>query len=189
MAESHGTAKAAAPATGAHTEADGHGKGVFPPFQKDTFASQLVSFAIAFVLLYVVVSKLALPRVGGLISARQGLIDSDLAEAQKLKDESDAALKAYESELAAARSRAQAIGNETREKLAAQSEAERKALEQRLSEKLEAAEASIAKTRQVAMGNVRGIASEAAAAIVQQLSGTAPDGRSVELAVDASLKG
>ncbi|WP_253712112.1 F0F1 ATP synthase subunit B' [Bradyrhizobium sp. WD16] len=194
MAESHGTAnhgtaKAAAPATGAHTEAEGHGKGGFPPFQKETFASQLVSFAIAFVLLYVIVSKFALPRVGGLISARQGLIDSDLAEAQKLKDESDAALKAYESELAAARSRAQAIGNETREKLAAQSDAERKALEQRLAEKLEAAEASIAKTRQVAMGNVRGIASEAAAAIVQRLSGTVPDGNSVAAAVDASLKG
>lgn len=193
MAESHGTANhgtaKAAAATGAHTEAEGHGKGGFPPFQSETFASQLVSFAFAFVLLYVIVSKLALPRVGGLISARQGLIDNDLAEAQKLKDESDAALKAYESELAAARSRAQAIGNETREKLAAQSEAERKSLEQRLSEKLEAAEASIAKTRQLAMGNVRAIAAEAASAIVQQLTGAAPDGKSVEAAVDASLKG
>jgi F-type H+-transporting ATPase subunit b len=184
VAESHGTAKA-----GAHTEADGHGKGGFPPFQKETFASQLVSFAIAFIVLYVLVSKLMLPRVGGVIAQRQAVIDGDLAEAQKLRDESDAALKAYETELAAARSRAQAIGNETRERLAAQSEAERKALEQRLASQLEAAEASIATTRQSAMGNVRAIATDAAAAIVQRLTGAAPDGKAVETAVDASLKG
>jgi F-type H+-transporting ATPase subunit b len=185
VAESHG----AKLATSAHTEAEGHGKGGFPPFQKETFASQLVSFAIAFALLYVIVSKIALPRVGALIASRQGMIDNDLAEAQKLKDESDAALKAYEAELASARSRAQAIGNETREKLNAQSEIERKALEQRLGTKLADAEKSIATTRQTAMGNVRGIASDTAAAIVQRLTGTLPDSKAVDAAVDASLKG
>ena len=113
MAESHGDAKG----TTAHTEADGGHKAPFPPFQKDTFASQLVSLLVAFVALYLIVSRIALPRVGGVIDARQNAIEGDLAEAQKLKDESDAALKAYESELAAARSRAQAIGTETREKL------------------------------------------------------------------------
>lgn len=189
MAESHGTAKAGNAATTAHTGAEGHSKGGFPPFEKDTFASQLVSFFIAFILLYVIVSRFALPRVGGLLAARQGLIDNDLAEAQKLKDESNAALKAYENELAQARSRAQAIGNETRDRLNAQSDAERKALEQSLAGKLEAAEASIAATRQAAMGNVRSIAADAASAIVQRLTGALPDGKTVEGAVDASLKG
>lgn len=189
MAESHGNAPAGKAAVGAHTEVEEHGKGAFPPFQKETFASQLVSFGIAFALLYVIVSKFALPRVGGLLSARQGLTDNDIAEAQKLKDESDAALKSYESELASARSRAQTIGNETREKLNAQSDAERKALEQRLGKKLEEAESAIATTRRTAMGNVRSIATETAAAIVQRLTGTLPDGKSVESAVDTSLKG
>src|SRR6202166_5471453 len=121
MAESHGGAENAA----AHTEADG-GTGGFPPFDSSTFASQLVSLVIAFVALYLIVSKIALPRVGAVIDARQNAIEGDLAQAQKLKDESDAALKAYESELAAARSRAQGIGNENREKLNATAEAERK---------------------------------------------------------------
>jgi F-type H+-transporting ATPase subunit b len=98
-------------------------------------------------------------------------------------------LKAYETELAAARSRAQAIGNETREKLNAASEAERKKLEQRLSLKLAEAEKTIASTRQSAMSNVRGIAADAASAIVQRLTGVVPDGKSVDSAVDASLKG
>ncbi|MFL6815495.1 MAG: F0F1 ATP synthase subunit B' [Bradyrhizobium sp.] len=184
MADSHGGAKG----TTAHTEADAHGR-AFPPFQKETFASQLLSLLIAFVALYLIVSRIALPRVGSLLDARQNAIDSDLAEAQKLRDASGEALKAYESELAGARSRAQAIGNETREKLNAASEVERKRLEERLSLKLAEAEKSIASTRASAMRNVRGIAAEAAAAIVQRLTGVAPDGKSVDSAVDASLKG
>jgi F-type H+-transporting ATPase subunit b len=185
VAESHGDAKGAT----AHTAAEGGHKAPFPPFQKDTFASQLVSLAIAFVALYLIVSRIALPRVGSLLDERQNKIEGDLSDAQKLKDQSDGALKAYESELAAARSRAQAISAETREKLNAASEAERKTLEERLSVKLADAEKTIASTRETAMSNVRGIAADAAAAIVQRLTGVLPDGTSVNRAVDASLKG
>jgi F-type H+-transporting ATPase subunit b len=180
VAESHGTT--------VHTEAPAE-KHEFPPFQKDTFASQLVSLLIAFVALYLIVSRIALPRVGDVIDARQEAIDGDLADAQKLKDQSDAALKSYENELASARSRAQAIGTETREKLNAASDAERKTLEERLAVKLADAEKTIASTRATAMGNVRGIATGAAAAIVQRLAGVQPDAQSVNSAVDASLKG
>jgi F-type H+-transporting ATPase subunit b len=173
----------------AHTSADGGHKAPFPPFQKETFASQLVSLLIAFVALYLIVSRVALPKVGKTIDDRQAKIEGDLAEAQKLKDESDAALKAYEADLAAARTRAQAIGNETREKLNAASEAERKTLEDQLNGKLAAAEKQIAATRETAMSNVRGIAADAAGAIVQRLTGVLPDSKAVNSAVDASLKG
>jgi F-type H+-transporting ATPase subunit b len=175
--------------TGAHTEADGGHHGGFPPFETSTFASQLVSLVIAFVALYVIVSRFALPRVESVIDARQNAIEGDLAAAQKFKDDSDAALKAYETELASARTRAQAIGNETRDKLNAASEAERKTLEDQLAAKLAAAEKQIAQTRESAMSNVRGIAADAAGAIVQRLTGIAPDSKAVSSAVDASLKG
>jgi F-type H+-transporting ATPase subunit b len=187
MAESHGAAKG--PQAGAHTEADGGHGGAFPPFDSSTFASQLVSLLIAFVALYLIVSKIALPRVGSVLDARAKAIEDDLAKAQELKDASDAALKAYETELAEARSRAQAISTETREKLNAAAEVERKVLEDKLSQKLGEAEKTIASTREAAMRNVRGIAADAAAAIVQRLTGMLPDGKSVESAVDASLKG
>src|SRR5258705_10394181 len=162
MAESHGEAKG--PKTGAHTQADGGHGGAFPPFDSSTFASQLVSLVIAFVAPYLIVSRIALPRVGSVIDARQKAIEGDLAAAQKLKDESDAALKAYESELAAARSRPQAIGNETREKLNAAAEAERKKLEEKLSARLADAEKQIAPTRQAALRTSRRIAADPAGA-------------------------
>ena len=186
MAESHGGAEN----TTTHTEADGgEHNGGFPPFDPSTFPSQLVSLAIAFVALYIICSRIALPRVGNMIDARQNAIEGDLAAAQKLKDESEAALKAYESDLASARSKAQAIAAENREKLNAAAESERKTLEQKLVLKLADAEKSIAATRAAAMRNVRSIAADAAGAIVQRLTGTAPDGKAVEAAVDASLKG
>jgi F-type H+-transporting ATPase subunit b len=188
MAEGHGEAKGQK--AGAHTEAEGgQHSGKFPPFDSSTFASQLVSLVIAFVALYLIVSRIALPRVGAVIDARQNKIEGDLTEAQKLKDESEAALKAYESDLASARSKAQAIGAETREKLNAASEAERKTLEDRLATKLAEAEKTIAATRASAMSNVRGIAADAASAIVQRLTGVTPDGKAVASAVDVSLKG
>ena len=184
MAESHGGAGAA------HTEADGgEHDGGFPPFDSSTFASQLVSLVIAFVALYIIVSRIALPRVGGVIDARQRAIEGDLAEAQSLKDESEAALKAYERELDAARSKAQAIAAETRETMNAAADAERKSLEAKLAARLAAAEKSIAATRSSAMSNVRSVAADAASAIVQRLAGLAPDSKSVEAAVKASLKG
>src|SRR6201989_790250 len=138
MADSHGES------TSAHTEADGGHGGTFPPFESSTFASQLVSLVIAFVALYLIVSRIALPRVGAVIDARQNKIEGDLAEAQKLKDESEAALKTYESELASARAKAQAMGAETRDKLNAAAEAQRKTLEDQLSVKLADAEKTIA---------------------------------------------
>jgi F-type H+-transporting ATPase subunit b len=187
MAESHGAATGQQ--TGAHTQAEGGHSAAFPPFDSSTFPSQLVSLVVFFVALYVIVSRVALPRVGAVIDARQNKIEGDLSQAEKLKGESEAALKAYESELASARSKAQAISSANREKLNAASEAERKTLEDKLSAKLADAEKAIAATRASAMSNVRGIASDAASAIVQRLTGAAPDGKSVASAVDASLKG
>ena len=125
MAEGQGKSKAAEHGSTAHTAADGGHKAAFPPFESNTFASQLVSFAIAFGLLYLIVSRLALPRVGGVLASRQQVIDTDLNEAARLKADSDAALKAYETELANARAKAQAMAAEVRERLNAQQEAAR----------------------------------------------------------------
>jgi F-type H+-transporting ATPase subunit b len=176
-------------ATNSHTEvpAEGH-KGAFPPFDPTTFASQLVWLAITFVVLYVLMAKVALPRVGGIIESRQKRIDGDIAEAGALKAQSDAALAAYEKALSDARTSAQAIANETRDKQAAEAEARRKQLEEALNIKLAEAEKTIAATKQAAMSNVRGIAADATKAIVQQLIGKAPADTAVDAAVGQALK-
>lgn len=176
-------------ATNAHTEAPGgpH-KGPFPPFNAEHFASQLVWLAIVFVALYLLTGRVALPRVASILEARRERIAGDLAEAQRLKTESDEALAAYEKSLADARNRAQALANQRREKQNAEAEASRKALEQKLGAQLAEAEKSIAVTKAAAMENVRGIAVEAAGAIVERLVGGAPASAAVEAAVADVLK-
>jgi F-type H+-transporting ATPase subunit b len=170
----------------AHTEAPG-GHAVFPPFQRDTFPSQLFWLAISFVLLYVLMAKVALPRVGAIFAERSKRIGDDLKAAEGFKEQSDAAHAAYEKALADARSRAQGIAAETREQQAAEAEATNKRLEAELHEKLAAAEQSIASTRTAAMGNVGSIATDTASAIVQRLIGTAPAEHEVSAAVGQVL--
>jgi F-type H+-transporting ATPase subunit b len=180
----------AAPAHTAATEATpkGEHEGGFPPFNPQTFASQLVWLVIAFVLLYALMAKWALPRVTAIIENRQKRVADDLAEAARLKQQSDEAVAAYEKALADARGRAQAIANETREKQAAAAEATRKAVEAELNVKLADAEKSIAATKQAAMANVRSIAEGAARAIVERLIGSAPSNQAVAAAVADAMK-
>lgn len=176
-------------ATTTHTEVpSSHGKGTFPPFDPATFPSQLVWLVLTFAILYALMAKVALPRLGGIIDDRQNRISGDIAEAGKLKAESEAAVAAYEKALAEARARAQVIAAETRDKQAAEAETSRKALEEQLNAKLAEAEKTIASTKQKAMAEVRGIATDAAKTIVERLIGKAPADAAVASAVDSALK-
>ena len=170
------------------TEAPGGQHGAFPPFNSQTFPSQLVWLVISFVLLYALMAKWALPQVARVVEGRQKGIADDLAEADKLKRQSEEAVAAYEKALADARANAQAIANETRDKQAAAAEATRKRLEDELNRKLAESEKTIAATKQAAMANVRGIAQDTASAIVERLIGTKPGDQAVSDAVADVLK-
>jgi F-type H+-transporting ATPase subunit b len=159
--------------TTAHSEAPGESH-AFPPFESQYFPSQLLWLALTFILLYVLMARIALPRIGRILADRSKHISDDLAAAQRFKDQSEAANTAYQKSLADARARAQAIANDTREQQAAEAEATNKKLEAQLHDKLAAAEQSIAATRSAAMGNVSSIAVDTASAIVERLIGAAP---------------
>ena len=165
-----------------HTEVP-EGQGVFSPLDVGTFPSQLVWLALTFILLYVLMAKIALPRIGAILAERAKRIADDLGAAQALKERSDAAHAAYEKALADARGRAQGIANETREREAAAAEATNKRLEAALHERLAAAERSIAEKRESAMANVGTIASDTASAIVERLIGKAPAAHDVAAAI------
>ena len=175
--------------TGTSVEHPAGGHGPFPPFDKQTFPSQLLWLTLTFVALYLLMARIALPRIDSILERRRQRISGDLAEAQRLKGESDAAIAAYEKSLADARGRAQAVVNESRQRQAAEAETARKALDATLNARIAQAEGQIATTRSAAMANVRGIATEAAAAIVERLIGTAPTNRDmVAAAVADALK-
>jgi F-type H+-transporting ATPase subunit b len=171
----------------AHTEQPA-GHNAFPPFQAQHFPSQLVWLAISFVLLYMLMSKIALPRIGSILADRTKLISDDLAAAERLKLQSDAAHTAYEKSLADARARAQGIASATREQQARDAAAIQQRLETQLHERLAAAEQSIARTRSAAMGNVRSIAADTASAIVERLIGKTPAEQDIAAALADTAK-
>ena len=93
------------------------------------FASQIFWLALIFVALYLLMARVALPRIGGILAEREGNIDGDLAEAQRLKDESDAASRPTRSRSPRRAAGRRALANEAREREAAAAEAKRKELD------------------------------------------------------------
>jgi len=160
----------------------------FPPFDTSTFASQLLWFAITFAVLYVVMSRVALPQIGSIIDKRRARIDGDLKEAERLKGETDKAIAAYEAALAEARKNAHSIAEETRTSIKTDLDGKRKAVEDDLSKKVAEAEARIGKTKDEALSRVGEIAADTAAALVTQLTGEA-NAAEVQAAVNDVVKG
>lgn len=179
------------PTAGTHatTEAHGgdHGSGVFPPFDPATFPSQLLWLTITFAALYLLMSRVALPRIGGILENRKALIDADLAAADASRQKTDAAIAAYEAALAEAKAKAQGIANETRESIQADLAAKRSAVEADLTSKVTAAEARISATKTEAMTHVDEIAADTAQTVVTQLIGDIPSD-SVRAAVAKASK-
>jgi len=160
----------------------------FPPFDAATFGSQFLWFAITFAVLYVVMSRVALPQIGSIIDKRRSRIDGDLKEAERLKGETDKAIAAYETALAEARKNAHSIAEETRTSIKADLDGKRKVVEDDLSKKVAEAEIRIGKTKDEALSRVGEIAADTAAALVTQLTGEA-NAADVQAAVNDVVKG
>jgi F-type H+-transporting ATPase subunit b len=160
---------------------------VFPPFDSTTFASQLLWFAITFALLYYLMSKVALPRIAGILEDRRDRIASDLDLADRLKQESEAALAGYEKALAEARIRANAIAEGARDGAKQATAAKRAVIEANLAAKLEVAEKRIGEIKSKALADVGEIAAETTDALIKALVDTDVTGREVADAVSSIM--
>jgi len=163
--------------THAVTGADGseHVTGVFPPFDPSTFASQLLWLAITFAALYIIMSRIALPRIGSIIEDRRAVIDADLTAADASRKKTDAAIAAYEEALAAARRKSQILADESRARIKSDIDGRRKAVETDLAAKVNVAEARIQTTKREALTHVDEIAVDTVSTLVAQLTGGASE--------------
>jgi F-type H+-transporting ATPase subunit b len=163
----------------------GHSK-AFPPLNPETFAPQLIWLALTFVVLYVLLSRLVLPRIGEVLEERRDRIKRDLDSAEHLKRETETALAAYDKALTEARASASGIARDKRAALAAEVEKERAAIEAKLSAKLGDAEARITETKGKALASVSAIAADTVASIVKQLTGEDVSPDEVKRALETS---
>lgn len=166
------------------------GGGTLPQMDVSTFPSQLFWLVITFGFLFVVLSRVAVPRIGGVIEARRDRINGDLEAAEKLRKDSNEALAAYETSLTAARGRAMALAEENRKRIAGDVERLKADAEADAQKTIGAAEARIAAMRVQAEGNVRAAAADAAASIVERLIGDKISAEDAAKAVpDAKARG
>lgn len=153
----------------------GHGNAphakVFSPLDAGTFVPQLVWLALTFGLLYVLLKRFVLPRVGEVIEERRERIKRDFEKAEKLKTDTEQALANYEQALAEARAKSNAIAKDVRDKLAAEVDKERAAVDAKIALKITEAEKRIAQSKAKAMASVADIAAETASAVVSKLLG------------------
>jgi F-type H+-transporting ATPase subunit b len=145
--------------------------GGLPQLNPADFAPQLIWLAITFVVLYFILARVALPRIGEVIEERHDRVQRDLDAAERFKKDTDAALAAYERALSEARSKASTLAKDMRDKLAAETDKERTSVEEQLAAKLADAETRIAATKTKALSSVNEIAAETAGAVVSKLLG------------------
>ena len=152
------------------------------------WAPQIIWLIITFGILYLLMVKVVLPRIGGVIDARAAHIAKDLAEADKLRRETEEAIAAYEQALAEAKQKAHAIIDAGRTKLKEEMAAERAKLDQELGKKSAEAEARINAAKVSAMKDVSAVAADVAADIVRQLIGSVPSKAEIEKAIQEARK-
>lgn len=157
-------------AHGAAAQGGEHAAATFPPFDTTLFASQLIWFAVTFLALYVILSRIVLPHIAEVLAKRDGVIRSDLDEAAKKGAAAEQARIDMESATAKARAQARAMIDAARADVTAKLAAEQEQAEARLAERLQAAEARVEAARQKALADVPTIADTLAREIADRLA-------------------
>ncbi|NBR51762.1 MAG: F0F1 ATP synthase subunit B' [Alphaproteobacteria bacterium] len=136
-----------------------------PQLDPSTFGSQLFWLLVCFGALYLVLSFIVIPRIAKTLAARAETLEGNLAEAENLRVQAEAALKAYEDALAEARSRALVLAQEMRADVQAETDRQKAELDTKLAEQAAAADAALMKSRDAAMAGLK----DAAAALVDDV--------------------
>lgn len=153
------------------------------------YSPQVIWLVITFVALYLVMWKIALPRISDVLEERQERITNDREKAESLRAEADEAIETYEAALANARNQAHATAQATREELGAAADVKRGEVEAKLAVQSGEAEKSIAAARVKALDHIRAVAIDTAKLVTARLIGVEATDAALQAAVDTALGG
>jgi len=183
--EAASTVAATHEAAGHAAEASAPG---MPQLDFSTFGNQIFWLMVTLVVIYFVLSRIALPRIGAVLAERQGTITNDIAKADELKQRAVEAEAAYNQALADARMEAGNIVTAAKadiqkdlDKAVAKADAE-------IAAKAAEGEKAIAEIRKGAVAAVKAVAKDTAKEIVSAMGGKA-DAKAITEAVTARMKG
>lgn len=168
---------------------DSHGSAIgMPQLCADWIPNQVFWLVITLVVIFFVLSRIALPRIASVLAERQGTITNDIAAAEEFKRQATEAEKAYDKALADARAEAQGIAQKTREEIKVQLDEAIAEADRAIVAKAAESEKAIAEIRASALENIEIVAKDTAAAIVATMGGKADQG-AISAAVGDRMKG
>jgi F-type H+-transporting ATPase subunit b len=153
-----------------------------------TYASQAFWLLLVFGIIYFVIAKGMLGKIGETVEARAKKVADDLASAERARAQADKAEADYAASVSAARQNAAKLANDAKSSAAAHTDAKVKAADAQLAVKLADAEARIGAARASALSGVQTVASEAATDIIRKLTGAGAAAADVEAAVAAAMR-
>lgn len=159
-----------------------------PQLDPTWFLSQLFWLVIMFSLLYVLMSKVALPPITEVLEDRQHRVEEDIKKAGELKSEAEAALRTYEEALAGANKEAKRIISEAKEEMAELAVKKDKELTAKLEQRVREGEDKVSRAKEEALKEVRNISEDIVLVMVEKLCGIKPSKEDIDKALDEALK-
>lgn len=172
--------------TASHTEVphgDAHGSGGLPQLEMQHWAGQIIWLLAIFVVLYILLSKVFLPRLRAVRDERTGTIAAAVEAARKVQEEAAEQAAVAQAEVAKARADSRATAAAAKARVTEAANARQATEEAEVNARIAQAETAIAKTRDAAMANVTTIASDTAKAMVERLTGQSASDAEVAAAV------
>lgn len=159
-----------------------------PQFDPAVWVPQLIWLVITFMALYLLMSRVALPRVSEVLEEREVRINESLRKAERLRLNAEDAIASYEKTIADVRAKAAEEVRAAREEAAAEAAERNAQLNERLVAQISAAEQRINKAREAAIAGLRDVAVTVSGAALERLIGQQVDERSLTSAVDTVLR-
>ncbi|NKW91745.1 F0F1 ATP synthase subunit B' [Rhodobacteraceae bacterium R_SAG9] len=159
-----------------------------PQLDFSSWGNQIFWLLVTLVVIYFVLSRIALPRIAAVLAERQGTITNDIAAAEELKAKAVEAEEAYNKALADAKAEAARIVAEAKAEIQADLNAATEKADAEIAAKAAESEKAIAEIRAGALESIKDVANATTAELVSTLGGKAEDA-DVAKAVDAQMKG
>lgn len=159
-----------------------------PQFDPAVWVPQLIWLGITFMALYLLMSRVALPRVSEVLEEREVRINESLRKAERLRLNAEDAIASYEKTIADVRAKAAEEVRAAREEAAAEAAERNAQLNERLVAEISAAEQRINKAREAAIAGLRDVAVTVSGAALERLIGQQVDERSLTSSVDTVLR-
>ncbi len=159
-----------------------------PQLDPKYWASQAFWLAITFLALYLVISKIFIPKIENNIDSRENKIRKDLEEAKTFKEESEKKLKAYNEIILKAQNDSKKIISESRQKLNEEMQVKKKEVQKKIELEMKNAEKEIEKFKKESIGKVDLISTEITSNLLKNIFGEEPNESSVKATVSQTLK-